>query len=374
MLGHLPLINSYPFLQDIPGADQWVTLHQISDGDSPDLKFRVKDKNNQRYLVRLTDHKHYDRKKTEFEHMTLIYARQVPVPRPVRFGLCNQGKSIFMISDWIYGKAASELLVRQPAEDQYEQGILAALYLKTIHSSSNPPQAKAWVAMIERKIQSLRQACKFYQIRSSCVAKLLDFLTEQSTLCENRPVMLVHGDFHIDNMVMSFENKLHLIDFEKWNYGDPISDLGPMVARMHDISVPFMVGVLDSYFNFQIGVHELRLLAFFAAIDVLENLVEAAKNAPDKIPDALNAARCLMRDYNQFRSIVPMWYKRLPEIKPLANRYPGKLKSTGNIKICPSSPVVRQNMLQVMDQQSAHDEKPEPDKSPDQEKIQIQVE
>jgi hypothetical protein len=163
---------------------------------------------------------------------------------------------------------------------------------------------------------------------------------------------------------MSFENKLHLIDFEKWNYGDPISDLGPMVARMHEISVPFMVGVLDCYFNFQIGVHELRLLAFFAAIDVLEGVVQAAKNAPDKMPDALSAARNLVRDYNQFRSIVPMWYKRLPEIKPLVNRYPGKLKSTGNIKIRPSSPVAWQNVIQVKDQQSAHVEKLVPDEKP----------
>ena len=330
-MGHLPVVNSYPFMQDIPGADQWVTLYPISDGDSPDLKFRVKDKESQRYLVRLADHRQYDRKKTEFEHLKRIYDRRVPVPRPVRFGLCNQGQTIYMISDWIYGKSASEFLVRLPVEVQFAQGIDAANYLKNIHCSASPPQVNTWADVIGRKIKYLRQACKKLQIRSAYVGKLLDFLASQANLMANRPTTLLHGDFHLDNMVMSFEDNLHVIDFEKWNYGDPISDLGPMVARMQGISIPFMIGVLDGYFNYQIGVRELRLLAFYAAVDALANIVLAAESCPEKLPDALAAARNLIKEYNQFRSIVPVWYKRLPEIRPLPNRHPGKLKSTGKI-------------------------------------------
>ena len=331
MLGHLPILNAYPFLKDIPGADQWVSLYQISDGDSPDLKFRVKDKDHQRYLVRLTDRLQYDRKKSEFELLQLIFARQVPIPRPVRFGLCNQGQSIFTMSEWIYGKAGAEHLIRQPGEDQYAQGIDAAVYLKTIHGSMAPPQSNNWPILINRKIIHMRHVCRERQIRAACADKLLDYLAAQSNLVANRPLSLLHGDFHIGNMVMTFENSLHLIDFEKWKFGDPISDMGPMVARMHAVSVPFMMGVLDCYFNFQISVQELRLLAFYAAIDAVACIVWAAETSPDRLPGALLQARNLLKDYNHFRSIVPIWYKRLPEIKHQGNHHPGILRSTGKI-------------------------------------------
>ena len=310
------ILDAYPCLKDIPDADKWISLHEIHDGDSHEQKFRVKDQKNQRFFIRLSEKRHYDRKKNEFTYMKLIYENQIPIPEPVRFGLCNAGESIYLMFQWIYGESGSERLLRNSRFMQYIQGAEAGKYLRQIHLCIDPDRPRGESAVIGKKIGRLQDLCGPLSAKMSCLPKMLDFLHANLDLVANRPQVFLHGDFHVDNLVISYEDSLHLIDFEKWRFGDPVSEIGSALMRLREVSPTFLIGMIDSYFAFKIHVNDLRLLAFYAVLDTLEQIVRSLDQDPQSQKIAMERAKLLLKDYSNFATIKPAWYNWLPEIKP----------------------------------------------------------
>ncbi|MEA4889228.1 MAG: phosphotransferase [Clostridiaceae bacterium] len=311
------LLDPYPCIRDIPGSNTWISVHEILNGDSNERKFRVKNQNSQRFMIRLAKNTLYDRKKNEFEYMKRIHELEVPIPQPIAFGICDGGKSIYTMLSWIYGDSDPKRLAALPKEIQYMLGIEAGKFLKTIHYNMFINCLDYWYGEMDDRIKKFQTYCKRGTLNNACSIKIIDYLKENQSLVANQPQTLLHGDFHMDNFVLSYENNFNLIDFEKCAIGDPMADMGPMISRMRQISLPFMIGVLDCYFNYQINVQELRLIAFYASMYALEQMVVTARRGDaEHYQAAFERAKILVKDYNGLKSFVPAWYKLMPPFRP----------------------------------------------------------
>lgn len=81
-------------------------IQPINKGMSRDEKYFVTAENGEHFLLRIAELKEYDRKKAEYELVNKLFRLNVPMPRPVDFGVCNNGESVYTLLSWIEGEEA----------------------------------------------------------------------------------------------------------------------------------------------------------------------------------------------------------------------------------------------------------------------------
>ena len=302
---------------EIPGSDSWIRLSEVTAGDSAERKFYVKDNENRRYFLHIADCHAYDRKKNEYDFLTRIHQSGAAVPQPIAFGLCNRGRSLFLQTSWVYGRTSTKELPKLDRCKQYALGVDAALCLKRIHCCQVPARNSAWEQQQLSRIAAVRDDLRRWEKRGNrCLQahrfleRIADDLASVGGLLAGRPIRLLHGGFHTENIILSFENSLSLIDLENWQYGDPLFDLATALTQIRQISLPCAIGVLDGYFAFLVSDRELRLLRFYSGLDMLEGLVQPERQLRRSGGDIV-PFMAFMKDYQNGRELCPTWYKRM---------------------------------------------------------------
>lgn len=56
-------------------------------------------------MLRIADIKVYAHKKSEYELMSKLIEIDVPMPRTIDFGICNENKSVYTLLEWIDGNS-----------------------------------------------------------------------------------------------------------------------------------------------------------------------------------------------------------------------------------------------------------------------------
>lgn len=296
---------------DIPGSESWIKLSEITSGDSADRKFYVKNCDRERFFLRIADRSAYDRKKNEFEYMKTIRSFGIPVPDPVGFGICNKGRSLYLQTRWIYGVPGPQKLTEVDRFYQYYFGTEVGLFLRYVHYCKIPPRRNCWADQQEARIGRILENYQSLRRKIPYDRKLFDLIQRCLPLMVNRPQVLLHGDFKIENIIMSYEYSLNLIDFDSWLYGDPMFDLANVLTSIHKFSHPYALGILDCYFAFRITDQEMQLITCYAVLDLLERLIAAQKDTDETIGLIHEEARTLMKDFQGFKRIDPVWYKRI---------------------------------------------------------------
>ncbi len=296
---------------DIPGAESWVRFSEITEGNSSDRKFYVKNNERERFFLRIADCSLYDRKKNEFEYLKMIRGFGMPVPDPVGFGICNKGRSLYLQTRWIYGTPGPQKLADLDLYHQYYLGTDAGLCLKAVHYCQIPPRRNNWATIQRARAEKILKTYHGGRKKIGQDRKLLDFIQQCFPLLDDRPQVLLHGDFTTDNIILSHEYSFSLIDFDNWQYGDPLIDLANVLTHIHQISMPYAIGILDCYFAFDINDEEMRLLAYYAAVDLLERFTAAQIQSEQACEKIIEQARALIKAFHGFKNLDPTWYKRL---------------------------------------------------------------
>src|SRR5690606_38630490 len=82
---------------DIKNFDTFKKIEVIHKGWSDDKKYYIETATSERLLLRICDIAEYDKKKSEYEIISSLAEKGLPVSGPVDFGLCDNGKSVYTI-------------------------------------------------------------------------------------------------------------------------------------------------------------------------------------------------------------------------------------------------------------------------------------
>ena len=124
------------------------------------VKYFIKTKEGKMLLLRISDIEQYETKKKEYEIVEKYSKLGFLMSQPIDFGICNNGKNVYMLLTWIEGKDLEEVLSDLTEEQQYQLGRQAGKILKKIHSIDvdiNDIQ----------KIQRNRRSCSNYHVMKS---------------------------------------------------------------------------------------------------------------------------------------------------------------------------------------------------------------
>ena len=161
--------------------------------------------------------------------MKQVAALGVPMSQPLDFGICDNGKSVYSLLTWCDGEDVEIDLPRLTETEQYVLGIKSGEILKKMHSIPAPKELEEWSTHFNRKTNYRLERYKACSIKFDGDNKIIDYIENNRYLLSGRPQCFHHGDYHVGNMIISPDNELSIIDFNRWDFGDPWEEFNRIV-------------------------------------------------------------------------------------------------------------------------------------------------
>lgn len=285
------------------------SITSFNKGWSSDRKFIVVTED-KKYLLRVAD---IQNKKKYLEHADLLKQsaeNNVPTHKLAAHGVCLNGTYYFLLLDWIDGNNADDVIKDFTLSEQYNFGVEAGKILSKIHNfkliSEN---SESWITRYNRKIE------KKFKMYHDCELKydngylLMDVISNYRHLIDNNRNVQHHGDYHIGNMLIDSNDKLHIIDFDRHDTGEAYEEFN-RITWCASASPAFASGRIDGYFNNDVPDEFWKLLLLYISSNILSSLPWAIPFGDKEIDTMRRSYAEILDWYDDFERIVPNWYKK----------------------------------------------------------------
>lgn len=295
-------------MKDIPNYSTFNQIKLINKGWSSDKKYFIENIIGERFLLRISDISEYDTKKTEFDLMRRMLTTGIKMSEPVDFGVCNDGKNVYQLLTWCEGEEAKEVLPLLSKKEQYHFGCLAGQMMLKMQLTESYSPSSDWKKNYGKRVTEYIKAYKACGEKLYGEELLLSFLEKHTSCLDNRPMALMHADFQSDNMVISPDNELYVIDFQGSDVVDPYYALtGVMVTA--EVSIPFALGQLHSYFNNKVPTDFWELNAYYLAAESINAFSVAVSLGQKEIDYSNEMSKAMLAWLDNFNNLVPSWYQ-----------------------------------------------------------------
>jgi aminoglycoside phosphotransferase (APT) family kinase protein len=302
----------YKDLYDIPRASNWTDVEKIEAGWSIDSKYKVKCFDGTHYLVRLSPIKYHDIKLQEFNILSGVQNKNIS--HPIECGRCNSNKSTYMIFSWIEGVEADRILSDLPAIQQYNLGLQSGHLLKEIHTLKIPESNQSWSSKYSKKIE--RNITRYLNCghRVEGFSEIIKYVTANKNLLTGRKQTAQHGDYHIGNMIITPQNEIGVIDFNRFDIGDPWEEFN-RITWSSSASKYFATGQVHGYFDKDFTMLEefFKLLALYIGSNQLSSIPWALDYGDEEVATMIVEAKKVLKSYDYYKTYIPDWYIGGPE-------------------------------------------------------------
>ena len=295
--------------KEIPFYEQWIKIEKVNYGWSSDEKYYIEDLNGRKLLLRVNSIHNYESKKKEFEIIQKYNKLDFPMSEVVSFGMCNQNQNVYMLLTWVEGESLENIIQSLDEKEQYQLGIQAGKILKSIHTL---PVEKQDYPKETKRAKKLLQLEKYenskYRIPED--EEIIRFVRDRiQDICRLEPAY-EHGDFHIGNLIYMKDNTIGVIDFNRWECGDPYEEFYKMQSFDIEKSIPFAAGQIHGYFQGEPDKEFWQAQAVYVAHASLFSIVWASQFDQSDIDGMTERCMAALQDYNNFKKIIPDWYEK----------------------------------------------------------------
>lgn len=259
----------------LAGVDR---IEHLPKGFSPDLKFVLWKGTQPHYLLRLVSVSNLQRARAEFEIIGRQHGRGIRCPRPVLFGVIDSGTFCYMVVEYLAGEGADDALPRLPPHQQYEIGIEAGSELRKLHGLSHADPHFDWgtrrTAKYRRKVAEAAQAGLSFSGQTA----IERYIEARLDLLQQQPVRFQHDDFHPGNLIIRGDAFGGVIDFNRFDWGDPVEDFYKVPWFTTKISLPFSIGQFHGYFAEGVPDRFWERYTLMVALNLHGSLTYAARS------------------------------------------------------------------------------------------------
>ncbi len=290
---------------DITGSEKWETVEFLDKGWSNDKKYHIITDIGHHLLLRISKPETYEGKRQEFEIIKKLSVLDFEMSKATDFGICNEG--VYMLLGWIKGIDIEEAIEKLNPMEQYQLGCEAGEILKKIHELKVEVEPFSWEEKFNRKIDRKIQMYEDCPLKYDNGHLFVECLNKSRQSLKNRPIAMHHGDYHVGNMVYSESGHVGIIDFGRFDYGDPWEEFNRIVWDVQSSPV-FATGRVDGYFNREVPEEFFKLLAVYIASNILSSLPWAVSFGQEEIETMKKLARDNLDAFDNFTRIIPKWY------------------------------------------------------------------
>ena len=290
-------------------AETFSKVNEISKGMSGDRKYYIETRDGKKLLLRITDISNYDTKKKDYDFLLSVNKADLPVPKAVDFGMCEEGNFVYTLLEWMEGEEAEKVVPTMAKEKQYSIGVKSGQILRGIHENSTiNDMDRDWYARYFDVIQPRIEAYKNEGVPFEGADEILSFIEENKHLLHERRQCRIHGDFHLGTLIINEKEELFVIDWQTVDFegvGDPWVDF-INIGIEHPA---FAAGQIDGYFNHQVPEEFWRMLALYLAVSAITSIVWAKYFAPERLESILELNKKVIKWYDGMNQVIPSWYK-----------------------------------------------------------------
>jgi serine/threonine-protein kinase len=296
-------------LGDIPGFDDFVKIQPLNKGLSGDNKLYIETKNGQRLLLRVAKIEEYERKKMEYDMLKRAANLSIPISTPKDFGICNNGKNVYQLLEWVVGEDLEEVMINLSETEQYVCGLKAGRLLQKINTLPAPEDAEPWADRFWLKVLRRIEFCETHNLKSENSDSIIRFLRENKRIIEDRPQTFIHGDFNISNLILMPSGEMGAVDFSCYNkdYGDPWWDIFTFIWGT-EVPGYFYTGLINGYFNNEPTTEFFKVLSYYLAYDALAALCDTSIGEQGEPQDGQRHMANVLLWLDNMNSSVPTWY------------------------------------------------------------------
>jgi Predicted aminoglycoside phosphotransferase len=279
----------------------------VNKGWSSDRKFYITTDSGAHLLLRLSDMDRSAEKKKEFAIIEKYSRLGFPMSMPLEAGVCRDG--VYMLLTWVEGTDLEAVLPGLPETEQYRLGREAGKILKKIHSI---PLAEEDIPAATKKEKKLLQLSRYEasDLRIPQDETAILYVKENIDRIWQKPPVYLHGDFHPGNLIYTEDSSLGVIDFNRWEVGDPYEEFYKLESFGTEVSIPYCIGQIDAYFDDSVPMDFWRANAVYVAQASLFSIKWAEKFGRRDIDRMVERANRAFYDFDRFRRIIPKWYRR----------------------------------------------------------------
>ena len=139
--------------------------------------------------------------------------------------------------------------------------------------------------------------------------RFIEYISSHRHLLKNRPQTFQHGDYHIGNMMIGNDGKLFVIDFNRFDFGDPWEEFNRIVWCAQKAPA-FARGMLDGYFEGNVPDVFFETLALYISSNALSSVYWAVPFGEKEISVMLDQVKDILSWYDNMNTPVPSWYKK----------------------------------------------------------------
>ncbi|MFS0560992.1 aminoglycoside phosphotransferase family protein [Terribacillus sp. 179-K 1B1 HS] len=280
---------------------------ELKKGYSDDQKYVI----DQQYLLRLFPIEEAVKRQEEFLTLDRLHEFSKYVPKALEFGYIDDLQRAFMVLSFLPGVDAETGLSKLTKEEQYAAGLLAGSELKKLHTLSAPSHQPAWEHVKLEKIKKYLLEFEEIDLNENIKDILQMYIQTNLHLMKDRTNKFQHDDFHPSNLLIHNNSFSGIIDFQRMDWGDPIHDLQKLGFFSKQVSVEFTNGILDGYHDGQLIDDAFwELYSFYSAVHIVTALVWGKKRSQSQFDLLLNYSLDVLKDHENFTSIIPKWYSR----------------------------------------------------------------
>lgn len=298
----------YDILKDIPTYFNWNKIEPVLKGWSEDRKFYIEDNLGEKFLLKLFDLSKYEAKRLEYNYIKKVAALGINASKPVEFGINSNNGYVYSLFTWVEGEEAELVLPKYNEKEQYNIGLRAGEILKKIHTINDYNCEKEWSEKYKQKIYKKIDQYDNSPIKFDNDSAFIKYIKENIAYLNNRPQTFHHGDYHAGNLIVSIKRDVGVIDFNRMDFGDPWEEFNRCVFSCR-VSIPFVIGQIHGYFDFNVPDEFFRLMALYIATNTISSIPWAIPFGESEIKYMMDNAKKVFEWYDGFKTYIPLWYR-----------------------------------------------------------------
>lgn len=296
----------------------FTVVNKIERGYSFEDKYLLKGKDRRDYILRIThmtQKTDADAKKEEFNLIKQLRRYSSLVPNAYFFGVSEEESFCYMILEYIHGEDGEETISGLDSDEQYMLGQDAGRELLALHRMELPFNDKPWH---ERFSEKYARKCAIFgemNINTGIIdmEKISCFISENASRMKCRRETFLHDDYHPANLIVSGERLKGIIDFGRYDWGDPVHDFVKLAYFSSAESIPFSAGQIDGYHSGDVPTEFWKKYSLYSAMTTIPDIVwshwySAKTGSPEQVELMWERVNRVYRDHDAFSSDIPRWY------------------------------------------------------------------
>ncbi len=282
-------------------------IEEIKYGWSNEKKYKV-EKDNVFYFMRVNNLNKLDDLKQEYEMMCKVKEIGISTNIEVEFGIYED--KVYSVWSWVDGELLENRINDFSKEKQYEYGLIAGRYLKRIHSIEAKENITSYKEKFNTKLNKKIKAYNECELKLKKEKLFLDYIDKNRSLIQDEKQVFHHGDYHIGNMMLDKNDNLVIIDYNRYDFGEPYAEFNRMIWNAK-ASKYFASGLVDGYFENNIPLDFWKKLLLYLACNMISSLPWAIPFGEEEVEIMKKQEDDILSWYNDFKSIIPSWYTKL---------------------------------------------------------------